>query len=275
MSRQIRVLIIDDEKPARARLTALLERQPGVQVTAACSGGEAALEAVSAAARSGAPVDIIFLDVQMPEMDGFAMLEALYTLPLDPMPVIVFATAYDVYALRAFDAHAVDYLLKPYSDERFEAALTRAARLVRSGASGSLVEQMRALLGDLAKSPAGPGAQSPRRNYLDRLALKERGRVRLISVSDIRWIAAAGVYVTIHTARESYLHREVLGRLETQLDPRRFVRIHRSHIINFDFVHELLQDAHGDYAVILKDAASLKISRMYRSRLEERLNQRL
>jgi two-component system LytT family response regulator len=274
MSRQLRVLIVDDEKPARGRLIVLLERQPAVQV-AACSGGEDALRAVSAAARSGAPVDIIFLDVQMPEMDGFAMLEALYALPLDPTPVVVFATAYDVYALRAFDAHAVDYLLKPYSDERFEVALTRAMRLVRSGASDSLVEQMHALLGDLARSTAGPEAESPRRNYLDRLALKERGRVRLVSVSDIRWIAAAGVYVTIHTARDAYLHRDVLGHLEAQLDPRRFVRIHRSHIVNFDFVHELVQDAHGDYAVMLKDATPLKVSRVYRSRLEERLNQRL
>jgi two-component system LytT family response regulator len=179
------------------------------------------------------------------------------------------------YALRAFDAHAADYLPKPYSDERFEVALTRAIRIVRSGASQSLVEQMHALLGEVARSPSGADAESLGRGYLDRLALKERGRVRLINVSDIRWIAAAGVYVTIHTARDEYLHREVLGRLEGQLDPHRFVRIHRSHIVNFDFVHELVQDAHGDYTVVLKDSAPLKVSRMYRSRLEERLRQRL
>jgi two-component system LytT family response regulator len=180
-----------------------------------------------------------------------------------------------VYALRAFDAHAVDYLLKPYSDERFEIALTRAMRLVQGGASESLVQQMQALLGDVAKSPVRPMVESPRGDYLDRLALKERGRVRLVNVRDVRWIAAAGVYVTIHTAQDKYLHREILGRLEAQLDPRRFVRIHRSHIVNFDFVHELVQDAHGDYAVMLKDAAPLKVSRMYRSRLEERLRQQL
>jgi two-component system LytT family response regulator len=274
MSRSIRVLVVDDEKPARSRLLALLERQPAVQVTPACAGGDAALEAVAAAARSGAPVDLIFLDVQMPEMDGFAMLESLYALPLAPMPVVVFATAHDEYALRAFDAHAVDYLLKPYSDERFEVALTRAIRLVQSGAANALAEQMRALLGDVARSASGSPAE-PRPAYLDRLALKERGRVRLIDVSDIRWIAAAGVYVTIHTARAAYLHREVLGGLETQLDPRRFVRIHRSHIVNFDFVRELVQDAHGDYAVMLEDSTSLKVSRMYRSRLEDRLNQQI
>ncbi len=146
MNRQIRVVIVDDEKPARARLITLLERQPAVQVTAACSGGQEALEVVSTAARSGTPVEVIFLDVQMPEMDGFAMLEALYSSPLDPMPVVIFATAYDEYALRAFDAHAIDYLLKPYSDERFEVALTRAIRLVRSGASDALVAKMQACL---------------------------------------------------------------------------------------------------------------------------------
>ncbi len=285
MNRQIRVLIIDDEKPARARLTALVERNPDVQVAASCASGETALEAVSAAAQSGMSVDIIFLDIQMPEMDGFATLEALYALPVSPMPVVVFVTAYDEYAVRAFDAQAIDYLLKPYSDERFEVALTRALRIVRSGASDSLLEQMQALLGDLARPPARPGADSPGNAYLDRLALKERGRVRLVNVSDIRWIDAAGVYVTIHTARDVYLHREILGRLEAQLDPHRFVRIHRSHIVNFDFIQELVQDAHGDYAVVLKDAAplkaaplkaaSLKVSRMYRSRLEARLNQRL
>ena len=280
MNRQLNVLIVDDEKPARARLTALIDRQPGVRVVANCPGGEAALSAVSAAVHSGSPIDIIFLDVQMPEMDGFAMLEALYALPLDPIPVVVFATAYDGYALRAFEAHAVDYLLKPYSDERFAIALARAMRLVQSGASESLVQQMQALLGEVVKSPARFSAEARTDGYVDRLALKERGRVRLVNVSDIRWIAAAGVYVTIHTAHEKYLYREILGRLEVQLDPRRFVRIHRSHIVNFDFVHELVQDAHGDYAVMLKDATPkeatpLKVSRMYRSRLEERLRQQL
>ncbi len=276
MNWQIRVVIVDDEKPARARLITMLERQPAIQVLAACSGGEEALDAVSTAARSGAPVNLIFLDVQMPEMDAFATLEALYALPLTPMPVVVFATAYDEYALRAFDAHAVDYLLKPYSDERFEVALTRAIRLVRGGASDTLVAQMQALLHDLVGvSRSDKSAESSRHDYTDRLALKDRGRVRLIDVSEIRWIAAAGVYVTIHTTRQSYLHREVLGGLEAQLDPRHFLRIHRSHIVNFHFVHEFVQDAHGDYVVILNDRTPLKIGRMYRSRLEGRLNQRL
>ncbi len=274
MNRRIRVAIVDDEKPARARLIALLERQPAVQVVAACSGGQEAIETISAAAQSGAPVDIIFLDVQMPEMDGFALLEALYSSPLELRPVVIFATAFDEYALRAFDAQAIDYLLKPYSDERLEVALARAATLVRNGASGALAAKMQALLDDLAGAPrTDRRAGSSARRYVDRLALKDRGRVRLIDVRESRGIAAAGVYVTIHTARESHLHRDVLGALEAQLDPHRFVRIHRSHIVNFHFVNELVQDAHGDYVAILNGGTSLKIGRMYRSRLEERLHQ--
>jgi two-component system LytT family response regulator len=267
MKRALRVLVVDDEKPARARLVALLERQADIELAGSVDSAEAALDVISGAAGSGAPVDIIFLDVQMPEVDAFAMLDSLYGMPFSPMPVVIFATAYDAYALRAFDAHALDYLLKPYSDERFEIALSRAVRQVRTGEAGSLADQMQAVLRALAAPP--------RQNYLDRLALKERGRIRLISVSDIRWIAAAGVYITIHTAREACLQREVLGRLEAQLDPRRFVRIHRSHIVNFDFVQELKQDAHGEFEAILKDAPPLKVSRMYRSRIEERINQRL
>jgi len=199
MNRALRVLIVDDEKPARARLIALLERQPDVELAGACDSAEAALDVLSKAAALGAPVDILFLDVQMPEVDGFAMLDSLCAMPLRPMPVVVFATAYDAYALRAFDAHAVDYLLKPYSDERFETALSRAAQIARSEEAGPVADRIEALLNALAPPP--------RRDCLDRLALKERGRVRLIDVTDIRWIAATGVYVTIHTAREQYLHR--------------------------------------------------------------------
>jgi two-component system, LytTR family, response regulator len=273
VTRRDRVLIVDDEKPARARLLKLLERQPAVQVVGACDGGESALRAVDAAARSGAPVDILFLDIQMPEMDGFALLEALYAMPLDRMPVVVLVTAYDQYALRAFDAHAVDYLLKPYSDQRFDVALTKAARLVRTDANDAIVARMQALLGQIATG--GSELAPVREGYIDRLAVKDRGRVQLIDVDDIRWIAATGVYVTIHVRGQSYLHREVLTRLETRLDPQRFVRIHRSHIVKFDAIAELRQDPHGDYCVLLSDGTTLRVSRLYRPKLEERLKQPL
>ena len=274
MNRRIRVLIVDDEKPARGRLMALLQQHPAVQLTAACAGGQAALDALSAATQRGDPIDIIFLDVQMPEMDGFAVLESLCAMLLDPMPMVVFTTAHDEYAVRAFDAHAVDYLLKPYSDERFEVALTRAIRVTLSENSDALVAQMRALLDRQVDASPHHRTESPHHGYLDRLALKDRGRVHIIQVADIRWIAADGVYVTIHTISRAYLHREVLGRVEVLLDPRQFVRIHRSHIVNFDRIHELVQDAHGDYTVKLDDATALKVSRLYRPRLEARLSLR-
>lgn len=268
MNRLLRVLVVDDEKPARARLAALLARLPDMELAGACDSAETALATLSEACGAGRPVDILFLDVQMPEVDGFAMLDSLCAMQLRPMPVVVFATAYDAYALRAFDAHAVDYLLKPYSDERFETALARAARLARSDEpGGATADRLQALLNALPPAP--------RREYPDRLALKERGRVRLIPVNSIRWVAAAGVYITIHTAQEQYLHRETLSQLEAELDPSRFVRIHRSHIVNFDLVRELKQDAHGEYEVVIEDAPPLKVSRLYRSRIEERIRQRL
>lgn len=267
MNPPVRVLVVDDEKPARVRLLELLKRHIDIEVTASVDCAEDALYVISSAATAGAPVDIVFVDVQMPEVDGFSMLDSLYALPVPSLPLIIFSTAYDTYAVRAFDAHAIDYLLKPYSDQRFETALSRAVRMVRAGQPGLLTEQLRGLLSALAPPPS--------RNYLDRLALKERGRVRLISVTDVRWISAAGVYVTINTVREAYLHRDVLGRLEGQLDPRQFIRVHRSHIVNFDFVKELVQDAHGELEVILDNAPPLKVSRMYRGRIEQRINQRL
>src|SRR5438045_2529624 len=243
-------------------------------MVAACAGGKEAIEVISSAARNGAPVEIIFLDVQMPEMDAFTMLESLSALSLARVPVIVFATAHDEYALRAFDARAVDYLLKPYTDERFDSALTRAIRLARTETSDALLADMRALLDEVIANPSRLNQPSEQR-YIDRLPVKHRGRIRLIDVSQIQWISADGVYITIHTASRTYLHREILGRIESLLDPHQFLRIHRSHIVNFDFVHELAYDDHGDYIVRLDDTTALRISRTYRARLEARLNQRL
>jgi two-component system LytT family response regulator len=267
VTRPLRVVAVDDEPPARARLLALLGGRPGVEVAASVDNAEAALDIISQAANSAAPVDVVFLDVQMPEMDGFAMLEALDALALCNPPAVVFVTAHDEYALRAFDAQAIDYLLKPYSDERFETAFSRAARMVRAGDTAAAAGQLQAALAALAPRPAD--------HFLDRLAVRERGRVRLIPVSDIRWISAEGVYVTVHTGAEQHLHREVLSRLEAQLDPRQFIRIHRSHIVNFGYLRELVQDAHGEFEALLAGSVSLKVGRMYRSKIEDRIRQRL
>jgi two-component system LytT family response regulator len=292
----LRVLLADDEKPARRRLLELLEGEAHVQVAGTCGGGQETIRALEDAARAGRPVDVLLLDVQMPEVDGFAVLDAAAaTLGVGALPAVVFVTAYDQYALRAFDAHAADYLLKPYSDERFRLALGRAARRARqargeaSPAAGpaagpdavhEAVRRLEALLTDVRGRALGAAGARPAAggapDYLDRIALKARGRVRFLRVEEITWVEAEGVYVRLHTAGgAAHLHRALLGELEAKLDPRRFVRIHRSVVVNLDSVAELQADSHGEYAVLLRDRTALKLSRGYRPALEARLGQRL
>ena len=296
----LHVLIVDDEPPARRRLLELLEGEPDVARVTECGGGHDAVAALDAAARAGRPVDVLFLDVQMPEVDGFAVLDAAAgALGPAALPAVVFVTAYDEYALRAFDAHAADYLLKPYSDERFRAALGRAAWRARApradgaaahaavqDAAREAMRRLAALLADARGRPASAAGATPQGTfdrahpesppYLDRIVLKTRGRVRLLPVEQVAWIAAEGVYVRLHTAGgATHLHRALLGELEAALDPRRFVRIHRSAVVNLDFVTEFQADSHGQYAVLLRDRTPLKLSRGYRPALEARLGQRL
>ena len=277
----LRVLVVDDERPARDRLLALFQDREGIEVVGAADGGAAALGALRSAAGAGRPVDLLFLDVQMPEVGGFDVLDALSDGALaddgegvGPVPAVVFVTAYDRYALRAFDAQAVDYLLKPYADERFEVALGRAARLARTHGADGAFERARSVLdalGDAASDVVTPGGP-----YIDRIALRERGRVRLLPVSEVRWVGAAGVYVEVHTTDgETHLHRALLAEMEGQLDPSVFVRIHRSHLVRLDAVRELLQDSHGAYTAVLDDGTTLKLSRSYRDRVQERLGQSL
>ena len=260
----LRALVVDDEKPARKRLTDLLEQEPDVEVVAVCTGGAEAVEAI----RQQQP-DLVFLDIQMPEVDGFAVLEAI---GLDQMPVPIFVTAYQQYALQAFDAHAIDYLLKPYSDERFEVALQRARRYLQADpadpADPAALQRLQALLADVR------GAAAPA-SYLDRLVLKSRGRVSFLKVEEIVWVEAAGVYVKVHTAGAVHLHRELLGHLEARLDPQQFVRIHRSTLVNLEHIDALLPDSHGEYTVLLDDGTTLKLSRTYRPKLQDRLGQSL
>ncbi|GJG89352.1 DNA-binding response regulator [Gemmatimonadetes bacterium T265] len=281
----VRVLVVDDEVPARRRLLELLEGEAQVALAGACAGGRDAVRALDAAARAGQPVDVLFLDVQMPEVDGFAVLDAVAAARGPAaLPAVVFVTAYDQYALRAFDAHAADYLLKPYSDARFRAALGRAAgrahadRAQADGAEAA-VRRLEALLADVRRRPVGSAAapEPPARPpYLDRIVLKTRGRVRLLPVEEVAWIEADDVYVRLHTAGgAAHLHRAPLGELEAALDPRRFVRIHRSAVVNLDYVAELQADSHGAFAVRLRDRTVLTLSRSYRPALEARLGQRL
>jgi two-component system LytT family response regulator len=271
-----RALIVDDERPARERLRKLLARDSRVEIAGWCAGGDEALQVLRAASRAATPVQLMFLDVQMPEVDGFGVLSALVRdRPPVPMPAVVFVTAYDEYALRAFEAHAIAYLLKPFSDEKFQATLDHALRHVRAGHAEEVISQLQALLGRSgAMSPVtSPGST---RRPIDRLVVRGSDRVRLLPVDQIGWIEADGMYVKLHTRDgATHQHRALLGALDETLDPRRFIRIHRSAIVNIDVVAELRQDAHADYVAVLRDRTEIRVGRRFRARLQARLGQQL
>jgi two-component system LytT family response regulator len=275
----VRVVIVDDEKPARERLRRLLARDDRVVVTGCCASGAEALAVIREASARHEPVHVLLLDVQMPVLNGFGVLARL----LDgadrvDLPAVVFVTAHDEFALKAFESHAVDYVLKPFSDERFHAALDHAIRQVRTHGAAALLAEMQALIGRThaapAPTPAAP-ASRPRRP-LDKIVLKSAHRIRLLPVEQISWIEAEGMYVNIHTREgTSHSHRGLIGSLEEALDQRRFVRIHRSAIINIDLVSELRQDAHGDYVAVLRGGTEVRVGRRFRARLQARLGQSL
>lgn len=253
---KIRTLIVDDEPLARERLRKLLQAESDIEIVAECADGEEAL----AVARSQKP-DLIFLDVQMPELDGFGVVAGL---DLDPPPALIFVTAYDRFALKAFEVHALDYLLKPFDRERFQKALDRARKLVEQRATGDLSRRLSSLITDLKPQAAEP-------KYLDRLAVKTEGRVLFFKIDDIDWIEAADNYVSLHLGNEEHLHRETMASLETKLPPTRFLRISRSTIVNIERIKEMQPMFHGDYAVILKNGARLSLSRNYREKLNHLL----
>jgi two-component system, LytTR family, response regulator len=271
-----RALIVDDERPARERLRRLLTRDGRVEIAGCCAGGTEAVDVVRAAARAGTPVQLMFLDVQMPEVDGFGVISMLVSdRPPVPMPAVVFVTAYDEYALRAFEAHAIAYLLKPFSDEKFQATLDHALRQVRAGHAEAVMSQLQALLDRSGAMPFAPPANSSRRP-IDRLVVRGPDRVRLLPVEQIAWIEADGMYVKLHTRDgATHQHRALLGALDDTLDPRRFVRIHRSAIVNIDVVAELRHDVHADYVAVLRDRTEIRVGRRFRARLQARLGQEL
>ena len=259
----IRVLIVDDEPLARQRLEDLLRTEPGVEIVASVDNGTAAVDAV----RSLRP-DIAFLDVQMPGKTG---IDVVREVGPEAMPLTIFVTAYDRYALQAFDLAAVDYLVKPFDDERFEQAFHRARRYVELEEMGELRERLLAVLDGGARTvpastPAPSGSQ-----YLERIAVEMRGKVRVVPVSQIEYITASGPYVELHTSERAYLIREAIHTLEQKLDPNRFLRIHRSIIVRVDLVDTFHRGAGGDYEVQLKSGARLRVSRSRREELERRL----
>jgi two-component system LytT family response regulator len=252
--RRVRTLIVDDERLARKRIKTLLANDSDIEVIAECSDGQKAVEAISTLAP-----DLVFLDVQMPAMSGF---DVIRTIGSARMPAIVFVTAYDQYALEAFEVHAVDYLLKPFNRARFEKTVAHAKNLVRRMAGGSLNDQVLTLLGSLQRKQEMP----------ERFVIKSAGRIVFLRAEDIDWMETVGNYVRLHVGRDSYLMRETMGGMESKLDPKKFMRIHRSTMVNIDRVKELQPWTKGEYLVIMRDGARLDMSRRYRERLHKLLN---
>ncbi len=246
-----RTLIVDDEALARERLRTLLEAEPEIEIVGECSDGREALEMIQSA-----NPDLLFLDVQMPELDGFGVLEALAG---EPIPAVVFVTAHDKFALRAFDVHAIDYLLKPFDRERFQTALRRALDQLKRHQNTDLNQRISSLLADLK-----PAAKPPQR-----LVIKADGRVLLVKLDDIDWIEAADNYVNVHVGNDSHLLRETMSALETKLPTNKFQRISRSTIVNLEKIKELQPMFHGEYVVVLRSGAKLTLSRTYREKLDQ------
>ena len=258
---KIRVAIVDDEQLSRERMRALLEEHADIEIVAECADGAEALKEID----DKGP-DLVFLDVQMPEVDGFGVVEALEgaadTAPngaKSKTPAIVFVTAHDDHALKAFEVHALDFLLKPFDSSRFEKTLARARRQL--GQSRESVDaKLVALLEDLRAERGGARRQ-------DRLIVKSSGRVFFLRTEEIDWVEAAGNYVRLHARSEAHLLRESMKNMEARLDSNTFVRIHRSAIVNIDHVKELEPWFHGEYIVIMRDGTRLTASRVYSDRL--------
>ena len=251
----IRVLVADDQPMARERLVSLLAAEPGVQVAATASTGPEAVESI----RRAAP-DLVFLDLQMPGMDGFKVIEAV---GVDRMPPTVFVTAYDEYAVRAFEVQAIDYLLKPFGRQRFQSALARARKYLERDRQGELAQRLTELLRTGRSEPAN-----------ERLLVKSGGRVSFVDIDSIDWVEAEGNYVRIHAGSQVHLMRETMNGFSARIGERRFFRIHRSRIVNVARVKELLIAGGGDYQVLLWDGTRLGLSRLYRDALQAQLGRR-
>ncbi len=248
---KIKTLIVDDEPIARDRVRRMLHDESGIEIVGECGNG-----AEAAAFINENQPDLVFLDIQMPEMTGF---EAVQSIALKKVPVIIFVTAFDQYAIQAFDVHALDYLLKPFNRERFKRAVGRAREQIEKTQTGKIDERLASLLADLTTN----------KKYLERLVVKTVGRVFFLRTEEVDWIEAAGNYAKLHVGREGHLIRETMNGLEAKLNPDKFLRIHRSTLVNIDRIKELSPLFSGDYTVMLKTGAELTLSRNYRDRLLE------
>ncbi len=248
---KIKTLIVDDEPLARDRVKRLLRDEHDIEIIGECGNGREAIAAINAQRP-----DLVFLDIQMPEKNGFEVVKAINE---KVMPAVIFVTAYDQYALQAFDVHALDYLLKPFNRERLHQAVSHARTQIERKRIGQLDERLASLIRDLKAE----------KRYLERLVVKSVGRVFFLKADDIDWIEAAGNYVKLHTGREAHMIRETMNGIEAKLDPDKFLRIHRSTVVNIDRIKELHPMFSGDYAVILRNGTELALSRNYRERLLE------
>jgi two-component system LytT family response regulator len=247
-----KVLIVDDETLSRRRVRRLLSLEPDCEIVGECANGTAAVVAIDVW-----QPDILFLDVQMPEMDGFEVARAM----ANSKPLVIFTSAWDEYALRAFEVQAFDYLLKPFDSKRFRESLQRARVRVRCDRSG---QPDRVAVRPRDSSPSA--RPSP-----DRIAVRNNGRVVFVKLTDIDWIEAADNYACLHCGRETHILRETMNELEARLDPAQFIRVHRSSIVNLDRVRELQPWFRGDYRVVLRDGTQLTLTKNHREKLESRL----
>jgi two-component system LytT family response regulator len=264
----IRAIIVDDEPLAQRGIRARLERAGGYTVVAECASGREAIAAI----REHAPA-VVFLDVQMPGIDGFGVIDEIGA---DQMPVVIFVTAYDDHALRAFESHAFDYLLKPIDDDRFASTIDRVRRRVTEREESEVARRLAALMHEirpaLETAEQGGARSAPASNHApsgpaNRIVVRERDRVLLVDVADIDWVGADGDYVRIHTGGKSHLIRDTMAAMEQRLDRATFVRIHRSTIVNTTRIRELRPYSSREYAVILNDGTRLRLSRRYRERV--------
>ena len=252
-----RILVVDDEPPARQRLRELLDSDPDISEITEAQNGHDAVEAILRE-----QPDVVFLDVQMPGLDGLGVIE---TIGIERMPVTVFVTAFDRHAVRAFESAAIDYVLKPYGDERMEAAFSRAKARLDDKYIREVGQSMLELLDEhRLKKP-----------FLDRVVIRERGKTELIRIETIDCIESAGVYVALHVGNQRIIHRIALGELFGRLDPRRFVRVHRSTVVNIDSILHLEPASHGEFDLILRSGHRVHVSRTFRPLLEARLGQPL
>lgn len=253
----IRTLLVDDEEIARRGLRVRLERAKDIEIVGECQNGAEAIEKINLLSP-----DLVFLDVQMPELSGFDVLRSVRP---KATPHVVFVTAFDEYAVRAFEVHALDYLLKPIDDERLAATLRHVREVMLGTRDGAYARQFAEAVASLTRS----GALPPDRLGSDRLAIPTGDRVMIIRLTDIDWIQASDNYVSIHVGKKSWLLRETISALEQRLTPKGFARIHRSTIVNAQRITELRSQPNGEFAVVLTDGTTLRMSKSYRAALDQ------